>query len=249
MPRTPLASDWMASPDGSRLETELELLEAMYPGQTEFDPRSRDLRFLDQSSALLHLRIPESYPNTGLPDVMSASDKGKNDIREEIRTGIRGLDLAEGMEALDAIIACFQDRIAAIEDAQQNRMIAENQRSFASNADEPSRTVIIWLHHLLALSKRKLAVSPSSISGLTKPGYPGIMLFSGSRSAVSEHVDALRAQNWQAFQIRYDENELWEFGHGGVREVETMAELARAIDVGEYGPLRKEEFLKAAGIK
>jgi hypothetical protein len=238
----------MASPDGSRLATELELLEAMYPGQTEFDPRSRDLRFLDQS-ALLHLRIPDFYPSTGLPDVMSASDKGKNDIREEIRAGIKELDLAEGMEALDAIVAYFQDRVAAIEDAKQNQAIAENQQRLASNADEPSRTVIIWLHHLLALSKRKLAVSPSSLSGLTKPGYPGIMLFSGPKSAVREHVDALRAQNWQAFQVRYDENELWEFEHGGVREVETMAELARAIDVGEYGSRHKEEFLKAAGIK
>jgi hypothetical protein len=232
---------------GSRLETELQLLEAMYPGQTEFDPRSRDLRFFDQS-ALLHLRIPESYPNAGLPDVLSASDMCKNDIREEIKAAIRELDLAEGMEALDALIARFQDRIAVIEDTKQTQVAAKDLQNRAK-AVEPSRTVIIWLHHLLALSKRKLAVSPSSISGLTKPGYPGIMVFSGPTSAVTEHVDTLKVENWQAFQVRYDEAELWEFEHGGVREVETMAELARAIDVGEYGAKCKEEFLKAAGIK
>ncbi|EXJ90514.1 hypothetical protein A1O1_03617 [Capronia coronata CBS 617.96] len=103
------------------------------------------------------------------------------------------------------------------------------------------KTVIIWLHHLLALSKRKLAVTPTtttttisttgttmssssssspsssnsiSISGLTKPGYPGIMVFSGPKDLVDAHVRELRGLNWQAFQVRYDSDDEKEDGMG-----------------------------------
>lgn len=248
----------MSEPDGSRLSTELELLEAMYPDQTSFNPKSRDLKFFDQSrSAFLHLRIPELYPDTGLPDVISACDTHKNDLRDRIKLAIRQQGLMEGEEALDAIIACFQNMIAATDNSNNDpESLPETDtetsqtHSTGANTEAANRTVIVWLHHLLALTKRKLAISPSGpVSGITKPGYPGILVFSGPAHAVAEHVNILKAQNWQAFQVRYEEEGLWEFKHKGVVEVESMAEVVKAVEVGEYGAKRKEEFLKAAGIK
>lgn len=241
----------MSQLDNPRLSMELELLMAMYPGQIDFNDRSRDLKFSDQSS-LLHLRLPELYPDAGSPDVMSARDSFKRDVRDQVKAEIRDLGLAEGEEALDAIIACFQGFITATNDPDDS--LADMSRSGNSVAEQPpetNKTVIIWLHHLLALTKRKLALAPaSSVSGITKPGYPGIMIFTGPTSAVNEHVNTLKAENWQAFQVRYEDEGLWEFIHGAaVREVETMAEVTKAIEVGEYGARRKDEFLKAAGIK
>lgn len=160
------------------------------------------------------------------------------------------------------------------------------------NSRPKTKTVIIWLHHLLATSKRKLATSPptaiatatattrttskgtgtstststkpspttttttTSLSGVSKPGYPGILIYSGARDLVDAHVRDLRALKWQAFQVRWDSAEEeeeeeeerrrgemdeeedtrgmtteWEFTHdkGKVVEVATMAELVGAV--------------------
>ncbi|KAL9050222.1 MAG: hypothetical protein Q9162_006757, partial [Coniocarpon cinnabarinum] len=51
---------------------------------------------------------------------------------------------------------------------------AKAQANATPNQDTASKTTtIIWLHHLLAPSKRKKALSPPShVKGLIKPGYP-----------------------------------------------------------------------------
>ncbi|OAL57114.1 hypothetical protein IQ07DRAFT_617519 [Pyrenochaeta sp. DS3sAY3a] len=243
--------------DPSRLHMELELLEAMYPDQTEYNPRSRELRFTFQAGSLV-LRLPDNYPESTLPDIISATDPSKNDIRDETKSAVKELGLAENEEALDAIIAAFQQIV------EKSTIISSPHTTQIKNTVEDStyekpKTVVIWLHHLLNTNKRKLALSPPSqhISGLTKPGYPGILVYSGSYLAVTEHVGTLRAQNWQAFQVRYEEETLWQFSHGkGVKEVESMAEVVKGVDFsGEEGVAsgkgvgQKEEFLKAVGIK
>jgi hypothetical protein len=232
----------------SRFTMELELLEAMYPEQVTYEAKSRDLKFTADGGALLQLRIPEKYPEGALPEVLGARDALKNDLRERVRSAIKDdLRLTEGEEALDAIVASFQSLL----DAESTASHAENHTDEPSESDTtnkpaPHKTVIIWLHHLLALSKRKLALSPNSISGITKPGYPGVMLFSGPTAAVTEHVTKLKAENWQAFQVRYEEAELWKFEHGnGIREVETMGEVVKGLQDEQ----RRDEFLKAVGIK
>lgn len=75
---------------------------------------------------------------------------------------------------------------------------------------------------------------------------------------MDEHVSELKAQNWQAFQVRYEEEEVWELSHAsgegggdgdgkgrGIREVESMAEVVAGI-VGEE---RREMFLRVVGVK
>jgi hypothetical protein len=230
----------MSEQEPSRLELEMELLEAMYPEQASYETKARELKFI-QNGALLQLRLPDSYPDSGLPDVITASDASKTDVRAATKTAIKELGLMEGEEALDAIIAAFQSVLESASTVQPSTVTT------SPNDNDTYRTVIIWLHHLLALTKRKLALSPSILSGITKPGYPGIMIFSGPASAVIEHVNTLKAENWQAFQVRYEEDLLWKFGHGrGVIEVETMAEVVKGVEGAKE---QKDEFLKAVGIK
>jgi hypothetical protein len=239
----------MSEHDPSRLETELELLDAMYPEQASYTPKARELKYT-QNGALLHLRIPESYPESGLPDVIAASDASKTDLRASTKAAIKELGLTEGEEALDAVIAAFQQAL----ETSKTTHPQPNTTSDDSTEADASKTVIIWLHHLLALTKRKLALSPNALSGITKPGYPGVMIFSGPAPAVTEHVNTLKAENWQAFQVRYEEASLWSFSHGkSIQEVETMAEVVKAISLEasapEKGAAQKFEFLKAVGIK
>ena len=239
----------MCQIDNSRFEMELQLLEAMYPEQITYDRRSGDLAFSD-ASGQLQLRIPELYPEAALPEVIFARNASRDDIRDRIKDEMRQLSLTEGEEALDAIMECFQRTATTTNDT--NSPLADLANSLTSaEHTETNKTVIVWLHHLLALTKRKLALAPpASVSGVTKPGYPGIMIFTGNASAVDEHVNILKAENWQAFQVRYEQDTAWNVIHGNtVKEVETMAEVVKAVEVGEHGAKQKEEFLRAVGIK
>jgi hypothetical protein len=243
----------MAEHEPSRLELELELLDAMYPDQAIYTPKAREIKFT-QDGAVLQIRLPETYPDSGLPDVIAASSASKDDVRAATKSAIKELGLAEGEEALDAIIAAFQQTLEVIHTEQLH---PPNTHSGTAGVDATAKTVIIWLHHLLALTKRKLALSPTTLSGITKPGYPGIMIFSGPAPAVNEHVITLKAENWQAFQVRYEEETLWGFAHGqGVKEVETMAEVVKSLQVDDATKMeltqsekQKQEFLNAVGIK
>ncbi|EXJ68997.1 uncharacterized protein A1O5_07932 [Cladophialophora psammophila CBS 110553] len=261
----------------SRLEAELSLLEAMYPGNITFDSRSRDLLFTpsdSQRSALL-LRLPDQYPEQGVPEVISACDNSRNDIRDRIRRAIDGLG-AEGIgvEVLDQVVSIFEDEISGTSSDLTACSVEGSNGKEQQAARDPSagsqprpRTVIIWLHHLLATSKRKLAVNPtasspasspsSAISGISKPGYPGIMVFSGPSDLVDSHLRELKALNWQVFQVRYDsdenagqeeqERDEWTFSHGKgkIIEVESMAEVVK--DIVKEG--NKLLFLEAVGVK
>ena len=171
----------MSNHKASRLEIELDLLEAMYPAQIHYDTPSRQLKFSYGASAL-HLRLPESYPDAGLPDVISATNASKTDLRVRTRDVVKELGLVEGEEVLDVIIAAFQQILETKVDCA-----APSHRECEQNTELPRagqgqvRTVIIWLHHLLNTHKRKLALSPPPssppVSGITKPGYPGILIY------------------------------------------------------------------------
>lgn len=239
----------MSNQDASRLKLELELIEAMYPDQTLYDSNARELKFT-QGATSLSLRLPQTYPVEGFPDVISANDMSKNDLRIRVKTAVQELGLSEGEEALDAIIAAFQ-QVLETNAASKARRCQDDTTTIVQDNETKSKTVIIWLHHLLNTNKRKLALSPPpstpAVSGITKPGYPGTLIYSGPSVAVIEHVNTLKAQNWQAFQVRFEEEESWTFAHGlGVKEVESMSDVAKSV---EGVKRQKEEFLKAVGIK
>lgn len=261
----------MSVEEPSRLDNEIELLTAIYPDQATYSAKSRELKFT-QDHATLQLRVPDTYPESGLPDVLSASDSLKNDVSTQTKAAIRALELPEGEEALDAIISAFQqvlsDRLetSSIASAKSTKSIKSTKHDADPNT---KKTVIIWLHHLLNTNKRKLCLSPS-FAGITKPGYPGVLVYSGPTAAINAHVNELKAQNWAAFQVRFEEEVEWKFAHGqGVKEVESMADVVKLLEIaGEgrgktnkrtakadastdqsEGHKQKEEFLKAVGIK
>ncbi|KXJ96304.1 hypothetical protein Micbo1qcDRAFT_199132 [Microdochium bolleyi] len=249
----------------SRLAAELEILSAMYPdpGAVTYMPRGRELRFTIPSpwietgtgtrgstgAATLVLRLPELYPVTGHPEILTASSGNSHqDLRDPTKAAVDafGLPAEGGEEVLDALILAFLEVVEA-EQQQQTTAGSDDHHKGAGRpsgdvADDgthsarqqqqqqqqPKRqhkTVIIWLHHLLNTNKRKLALHPTlqqslphtshtapatpsrGITGVTKPGYPGVLLYSGPRDLVAAHVASLRAQRWQAFQVRYDSDD------------------------------------------
>lgn len=120
----------MTSPDDTdseRVETELSLLDAMYPDSITYNPQSREIRFKPSSPGddehdgddegkkssnrhgELQLRLPDTYPSSGLPSLISASDaRARQDLRERMRRAMGELELVEGEECLDRVIGAFE---------------------------------------------------------------------------------------------------------------------------------------------
>ena len=232
----------MASEREERLAAEVALLESMYPDQAAFNPKSQELMYTT-GIASLQLRLPDSYLVESLPTVLSAN-VGKQDLRDSVKASVN--DQAAGEEVLDSIILSFNDIVEELAARESSNVDV----SPSSPQDDIQTTIIVYLHHLLNTNKRKMCLSPSepSISGVTKPGYPGVLVYSGPSRAVHEHITELKAQNWQAFQVRSEfEGEQWEFKHGkGVIEVEGMGDVVAEVDV-QSG--RKEAFMEAMRMK
>ncbi|KAF2213435.1 hypothetical protein CERZMDRAFT_39129 [Cercospora zeae-maydis SCOH1-5] len=233
----------MSSEREERLATELELLGSMYPEQVTYTEKGREIAYTSGTGSL-KLRLPDGYLEDSHPDVISAS-VGKQDIRDQMKQCIDRSEIGE--EVLDAVINDFID---ICETSRHTGAEAAGtqvpSQAIADSSAPQSFTVIIWLHHLLNTNKRKLALHPAdTVSGITKPGYPGVLIYSGPTKDVQEHVNELKAQNWQAFQPRLESDEGWTFKHGrGVIEVEAMKDVVADLD-----DERKEEFLEAMRIK
>ncbi|KAK3657634.1 hypothetical protein LTR56_002409 [Elasticomyces elasticus] len=230
----------MADDASERLGAELALLEAMYP-EMLYNAKAREVRYKAESGTFT-VRLPSDYLTDGgvLPEVLSAS-VGSKDVRQPLKRRIDGL--SSGEEVLDSIIAAFDELVMELVD---HATAGDNGGTSVSHAAETKATIIVWLHHLLNTNKRKLCLSPSpGVAGVTKPGYPGVLLYSGPASAVHEHVNELKQQNWAAFQVRLEDDEEWTFTHGkGVIEVEAMKEI-----VVEVGEARKDLFMEAMRMK
>jgi hypothetical protein len=230
---------------------EFELLLSMYPEEVTFDKRCSELSYKHPSGRLC-LRIPPKYPLHAAPEVLSATGPSKQDVRDAVVGSIQRQQ--PGDSCLDAVIADFSALIAALEfeehETSKQQHALEEQTRLATN--KSVKTVVIWLHHLLATSKRKQALSPAGsdstyVTGFTKPGYPGVLVFSGPTVAVDAHVQALKHQRWQAFQLRYEADVTWRFKHGnGIIEVETMGEAVAEL---ENNVGAKETFMEALKMK
>jgi hypothetical protein len=231
----------MSSEREERLENELNLLRAIYPELIQHDSHAAEVKYESEASSFT-LRLPSGYLEDELPIVLSASI-GKLDAREPLRRKVKALN--PGEEVLDSIVTAFND---LAEDLLRGIEADSGSLQPDSSEEEPrNATVIVWLHHLLNTNKRKQALSPSSpaVCGVTKPGYPGVLVYSGPSEAVRVHVNELKALNWQAFQVRLEADEEWQFAHGsGVKEVESMKEI-----VAEVGEAKKDAFLEAMRMK
>ena len=229
-----------------RREAELALLQAIYPNELEWSEQRQELTYRMDKGGTLVIRLPNDYPGGSSPVLVSATGCDKTDLRDATRDCISAVNVQPAEEILDALVQAFEELV------MQRR--AQSPAEDSAPADAPKvkfKTVVIWLHHLLNTNKRKLAlnptVSPDTIKGITKPGHPGVLLYSGQAEAVEEHVAELRNQRWQAFQVRLDEpgDIPWSFVLPGISEVQTMAEVTQNIQSDS----NRQAFLEAIGVK
>ncbi|GAA5972705.1 hypothetical protein JCM11641_002985 [Rhodosporidiobolus odoratus] len=71
------------------------------------------------------------------------------------------------------------------------------------------KVVLLWSHHLLATGKRKDIVAWSTeleLFGLSKPGYPGVIVIEGLQDQVDEFVHRIKQLQWKALQVRCEQD-------------------------------------------
>lgn len=125
---------------------------------------------------------------------------------------------------------CVQDLAGELDAATSH--VQEQQTDRPLQRTVRVKRVLLWSHHLLAISKRKDIVSWSSelsLAGLSKPGcvppfsrhglwamskslshvhsYPGVIVIEGEESDSDEFVRRIKALQWQALQVRCEETE------------------------------------------
>lgn len=229
-----------------RLATEVDLIRAMYSDNISYQESAGELTYSSEWGTL-RLRLSTNYPSSDQPEIVLANDSHKRELRGPLTTCVSSRSASE--ESLDVYIAAFIElasQVQATMSEQETLDKVTNTKNASNDAEELQKTVVIWLHHLLNTSKRKQALASEypSISGISKPGYPGVLIFSGPAISVDEHVNALKHLNWAAFQVRFEADSKWTFAHGkGVLEVESMGHAVK-----EVGP-HKDDFLAAMKIK
>jgi hypothetical protein len=97
--------------------------------------------------------------------------------------------------------------------------------------------MLIWFDHLLSTTKRKSILALDSLRGISKPGYPGILVLQGPKNNLDEAVSELKAMRWQTMQVRGEIESPDSQFVIGIHEVETVAEVVERLEsmgLGEW---------------
>ncbi len=76
------------------------------------------------------------------------------------------------------------------------------------NTESSTTRIIFWSHHLLSTGKRRNIVdwcAELDLWGISRPGYPGVIIVEGPSDNVSAFTRRIKALRWQALNVRYEE--------------------------------------------
>ncbi|KAF2143507.1 uncharacterized protein K452DRAFT_357804 [Aplosporella prunicola CBS 121167] len=248
---------------------EITLLETMYPEEIRIikNPQGPDEDFeleiqLDTAHSLSFV-LPWLYPTSSPPHVFVSFGPGvQNDDRKQLRARLREIvdRQVPGIECVDLIVGDFKQ---ALEDFESDRQAQAAQhaapRPTHKTEEAEGLRVVLWMHHLLATSKRRAIVQLSkelSLAGYSKPGYPGSVYVEGEASNVRSFVDELKSMRWQAIQERASEVTpvpaltLISSGQIGVEEVQGLGDIVENLKSrGDRGPEVATFYVEGMRIK
>jgi hypothetical protein len=235
----------------ARQNAELDLIEAIYPSEffristdvaKVVSPPSKPLADGKQSPSFglrlehkvtLQFTLPAEYPCRANPIVtFNAPHLSKNE-HHSLQTALnaRLAELASSSEEriLD-IVEFFTTSIP-----EPSSPTPTDPPSSKSESPSSSTIVLIWFHHLLSTTKRKDILALPSLRGISKPGYPGILVLQGPKGDVDDAIAELKGMRWQAMQVRAELEGHDKVLEEGVHEVESVAEVVDLMDRLELG--------------
>jgi hypothetical protein len=148
----------------------------------------------------LHFTLPKGYPAQQNPVVsFSAPNLSKAEHQA----------LQAKLNDINSFLSSTDERILEIIDLFNSSIVIATQESSSQVYSPQSTTshdsnvvVLIWFHHLLSLTKRKSILVLPSVRGISKPGYPGILVLQGHKTLVHDAIAELKRTKWQAMQVR-----------------------------------------------
>ncbi|CAG8498143.1 2184_t:CDS:2 [Dentiscutata heterogama] len=212
--------------------------------------------FLDMGENWFNVFLPCRYPEAR-PECYFSSDTATKQMWTEINQEIE--------KKLNERCDNGWYRPSHIKSFLQQPVIIETSTSELSQFNEKSDysfkicRILIWTHHLLSLEKRKCVcrwANELGIWGLSKPGYPGIIIVEGLYDNVQDYISRLKNLKWQAITIRSEESEVYNsplHNHGefvkirlgrinpGVSEFESMSEISSKCN--ERGRIGRNVFV------
>lgn len=158
---------------------------------------------------------------------------------------------------MDLILSEFRQ---AVEDDSARHTVQDNASTGKVAGEEHGGNglrVVLWMHHLLATSKRKGIVQLGkelSLAGYSKPGYPGSVYVEGQADNVNTFVEELKSWRWQAIQERASVavpvSELALLaGSKGIEEVPGLGEIVEGLKHREKSGKVAELYIEAMKIK
>ncbi|KAL0259334.1 hypothetical protein SLS55_005070 [Diplodia seriata] len=257
--------DDIAAENRERQLNEVTLLESMYPEELQIikhpkgldDDLELEIR-LDPAHSLSFVLSPKTYPASSGPQVfLSFGSDVSNDSRGQLRAHLRDIvDQQEpGIECVDLIIGDFRQ---ALDDFNASAREKDVQRAGQHSGPDASQTqalrVVLWMHHLLATSKRRAIVQLSrelGLGGFSKPGYPGSVFVEGEATSVRTFVDELKSMRWQAIQERASATVPTTslVLPSGIQEVQGLGDIAEGLrSTGDQGDSLAAFFLESMKI-
>lgn len=181
----------------------------------------------------LPFTLPASYPSNGQPIVGVSAQHVSNGQLQSLQAALNTIldSLSSSTEErLLQIIESFREHVRTT--LTQPAIEAIDPKATAkaeATPVSPTVVVLIWFHHLLSTTKRKAIKSLESLCGISKPGYPGILVLQGRKPALDEAITELKSMRWQAMQVR-GEVECGKKLDSGIHEVEKVAEVVTKMD-------------------
>ncbi|KAJ1976036.1 hypothetical protein H4R35_002877 [Dimargaris xerosporica] len=188
----------------------------------------------------LEIHLPAAYPS--VPPSIRPEGLGLPRVQQDaLNAKIQALQ--QGQEGDASVVQLVGDLISEIQAVVMAAPLnpaasgsSANDYPQASTQAKPAMgagitRVLLWMHHLLSTTKRKLICQWGKELGLygrwlSKPGYPGILVAEGRSDAVSEYVRRLKvwslavdiahilyevsvmALRWQAITVRWQEDQV-----------------------------------------
>jgi len=168
------------------------------------------------ATAAITATLPREYPaspariSLSFPELGEAAREGL--LRELREAASRAA--SEDQECLAEIVQLVVERGADLPQLLQRELHAQGHAPLdgSQGTDEPGATIscgrrVIWFHHIKSLQKRKTILAlahEARLHGVSKPGFPGILLLEGCDALLDGVVGEIRSLRWQAMDLRYE---------------------------------------------
>lgn len=184
-----------------------------------------------QEKITLQLALPQEYP-TGASPVVTFTAPGLSKANHHaLQANLNDFLSSQSSSTEERLLEIVQFFIEHIPSQSSPIPAVETSEATQSAPDNTNCIVLIWFHHLLSTTKRKAILAQQSLRGISKPGFPGILVLQGPKDIVEDAITELKGMRWQAMQVRGEIEDHEKQLNEGIHEVETVADVVEQMEV------------------